>query len=110
MDCTLGTTCNWLETTDPTSATLVFRGCQAPGGSRKANESCTNSASGNDCEGSICASLGAGGDVCTQPCCTDADCQMTPEISTWVCRPFNAPLAAGSIELLVCQPPASTES
>jgi hypothetical protein len=106
-DCTGGKTCNWLEAMDPTGATLMFRGCQAPGGNLKANEPCTTTTGANDCEGSICASFGGSGDVCSQPCCTDADCQSSAGISSWLCRPYTLPLAGGSVELLVCQPPSA---
>ena len=103
-DCGENGTCNWFEGTDLSNATLIFRSCGGTG-TAATGQSCVNNPDSNDCAGGICTAFVGSNTVCTEPCCTDRDCSDT---SGWVCRPFNVPLSAGSIELLVCQPPPMT--
>ena len=99
-----GATCQWLETSDATDSTVVFRGCQAPMGNTRTTQACTSS---TDCEGSVCEQFpGEPGKLCSAPCCQDSDCTGSAASAQWVCRPFVQSLGVGNLAILICQPPA----
>jgi len=94
--------CGWYTTYDATGSQLVFRACNGTTAGAKANgETCTPS---DTCAGGVCANFTKLSEqLCTSPCCQDADCaSVGPE---WVCRPYPVTIGLGSLPLLVCEPP-----
>ncbi len=96
-----GGTCQWLQASDATNQTVVFRSCQLPTGAKSTGQAC---AASTDCSGGICGQYpGQSQKLCSQPCCQDADCAGAA--AGWQCRPFALPLSVGTVSLVVCQPP-----